>query len=130
MVLGKKEFSWSDFKKKKLNFLIKTAVSLAMKLLTTGFSSFFKGNPKFGLKTIFKQVGKKIAKKAAIEIGKEVIIHFIGTKIINEVIKKVKSVLEKGVINFFGDKLKSLIPSEILSAMCINVVIHKGKNPI
>ena len=41
-LIGTKEFSWSDFKKKKINFLIKTAVNIAIKLLTCGFSNFSK----------------------------------------------------------------------------------------
>ena len=127
---GKKEFSWSDFKKKKLNFLIKTAVSLAMKLLTAGFSDMFCSKSKLGFKTVFKQVAKKIVKKAAIEVGKEVAAHLIGPEIMEKIISKVKSVLKDGVVKYFGNKLKSLIPNEILSMMCINIVIYKGKNPI
>ena len=127
---GKKEFSWSDFKKKKLNFLIKTAVSLAMKLLTAGFSDMFCSKSKLGFKTVFKQVAKKIVKKAAIEVGKEVAAHLIGPEIMEKIISKVKSVLKDGVVKYFGNKLKSLIPNEIRSMMCINIVIYKGKNPI
>lgn len=48
----------------------------------------------------------------------------------SEIISKVKSVLKDNVIKYFGDKLKSLIPNEIRSMMCINIVIHKGNNPI
>jgi len=41
-LIGKKEFSWSDFKKKKLSFLINKTISISIKLLTTGIFCFCK----------------------------------------------------------------------------------------
>ena len=59
-LLGKKEFSWSEFGMKKLNFLLETAASIALKIITGGLSQFSKSN---SLKTVFKQVGKKILRR-------------------------------------------------------------------
>ena len=47
-----------------------------------------------------------------------------------KMINHVKNVLKKGVIEFFGNKLKEMIPKEFRSLMNINVVVHKGKSPI
>ena len=70
-LIGTKEFSWSDFKKKKINFSIRTTVNITIKLLTGGFSNFSKTKKSnVGLKGIFKEVGKKIIKKAVKDIGK------------------------------------------------------------
>ena len=129
-LIGKKEFSWSDYKKKKISFLINTAISITIKLLTAGISGFSKFKPQTALKTVFKQVGKTIAKRAAIDIGKAALTHFIGPAVVEKVINKVKDVLRNGVIEFFGNKLKSLIPDEFRSLMCVNVTVYKGRNPV
>lgn len=126
-LLGKKEFSWSEFGMKKLNFLLETAASIALKIITGGLSQFSKSN---SLKTVFKQVGKKILRRAAIDVGKAALTHFIGPQVMEELINNVKNLLKKGVIQFFGDKLKAMIPKEFREIMLINVVVHKGKSPI
>ena len=128
-LIGTKEFSWSEFKKKKLNFLIRTAVNLAINLLTSGFS-IFKSQKKLGMKDVFKQVGKKLTKRAAIDIGVGAIKHLIGPDVMEKIIRAVREILRKGVINYFGNELKKLIPKEFRYAMSINVTIYKDKNPI
>ena len=130
-ILGKKEFSWSDVKKRKLNFLIKTAVNTTLKFLTGGFSEISKSTKlTTSLKSIFKQVSKRVLKKAAIDVGASALTHFIGPQMIEKVINKFKIVLREGVIKYFGNKLKEMIPEEFRSIMCINIVVHKGKSPI
>ena len=110
-LIGTKEFSWSDFKKKKIDFLIKTAVNIAINLLTSGFSAF-KPKKKLGMKSVFKQVGTKLVKRAAIDVGAGVIRHLIGPDVMNEIILKVQEILREGVIKYFGNELKKLIPKE------------------
>ena len=127
-LIGNKEFSWSEVKKKKLNFLIKVAVNTAINLLTGGFVKISKAQ--LGIKAVFKQVGKKLLKEAAMDIGVTALNHFIGPEIMEKVVGKVKEVLKKGVIEYFANKLKQMIPERIRSLLCINVVIYKGKNPV
>ena len=128
-LIGTKEFSLSEFKKKKLDFLIGTGVNLAINLLTGGFSSF-KPKKKLGMKNVFKQVGKKLIKRAAIDVGTGIIRHLIGPDVMEKIISKVKEILREGVINYFGNELKKLIPKEFRSTMSINVTIYKDKNTI
>jgi hypothetical protein len=45
-------------------------------------------------------------------------------------INTVKEVLRNLVIEFFENKLKSLIPIEFSSLMCVNATVYKRKNPI
>ncbi len=127
-MLGKKAFSWSEFKKKKINFLIKTAVKIVIKLLTCGIPIKPLKAGKLG--AVFKQVGKKLLVKAARDVGTAIINHFIGPDVIQKIISKIEGVLRNGVINFFGNKLKQLIHDEFGSVMCVNIMVYKGKNPI
>jgi hypothetical protein len=45
-------------------------------------------------------------------------------------INTVKEVLRNLVIEFFENKLKSLIPIEFSFLMCVNATVYKSKNPI
>lgn len=45
-------------------------------------------------------------------------------------INTVKEVLRNLVIEFFENKLKSLIPIEFSFLMCVNDTVYKSKNPI
>ena len=83
-LIGKKIF-WSDFKKKKQIFLIKTAISISIILLTTDFSGFCKFKPQSSLKTVFIQVEKTIAKRVAIDSGTSVLSHFIDPDVMEKV---------------------------------------------
>ena len=106
-LIGKKTFSWSELKKKKINYLIQTAVKIALKLLTGGFSSISKSKLiNGGLKNVFKQVGKKLLKQAAKEVGMGVLTYFIGPELKEKIISKVKKVLREGVVKYFGNEIK------------------------
>ena len=130
-LVGKKEFSWSEFKTKKINFLINTAINIAIKLITAGIGGkLSKIKPKAGLKSIFIQEGKKLFGKVAKNFGAKVITHLIGPETIKCVIDNVKGVLKANVVDFFGNQLKKMIPQEVRDLMCINITIKKGKNPI
>ena len=61
-LIGKKIF-WSDFKKKKQIFLIKTAISISIILLTTDFSGFCKFKPQSSLKTVLYNLKKLLLKE-------------------------------------------------------------------
>ena len=65
-----------------------------------------------------------------IDIGKAALTHFIGPTVVEKVINKVKEVLRNGVIEHFGNKLKSLIPDEFRALMCVNITVYKGRNPV
>ena len=82
------------------------------------------------MKNVFKQVGKKLIKRAAIDVGTGIIRHLIGPDVMEKIISKVKEILREGVINYFGNELKRLIPKDFKSTMSINVTIYKDKNPI
>jgi UDP-glucose-4-epimerase GalE len=114
-------------KKKKLNFLIKTTVNMALKFIFKGSSN---SSTSTTLKSLFKQVGKKVIKRAAIDVGTAALTHVIGPQMIEKVINKVKCVLREGVIKYFGNKLKEMIPEEFRSIICVNIIVYKGKSPI
>ena len=109
-MIGKKEFSWSEFKKNKINFLINTAISIVVKIITAGIGSgFSKFKPQTSLRNVFKQVGTKILRKVVQDVAVNTLTHFVGPQVIENVISKVKDVLREGVINYFGNQLKKLI---------------------
>jgi len=134
-LLGKEEFSWSKFKAQKLNFLINTAVNIALKLITAGISrKLSKFKPKKSFRSVIKQVGWKMLKKVGAEagkkVGKVVIPRLIGPEKIKWVFDTIKGILNNNIIDFFGSQLKQLIPDEFRTIMCINVTVYKGENPI
>ena len=122
--MGKKEFSWTDFKKRKITFLIKTAINIAIKIITAGFSGTLnKFRPKAKLSNVVKQVAKKVVRKAGLEVGCRLAIHIIGPEFLSSIVNKVREIIKDSVIKYFGRKLVNKLKSDFNHLLCINITI-------